>query len=141
MGFPAWDPVLIDFPGPLDVRWYGLMYVVAFVVGQIIFTRLARAKFLPVEPDRVADLIFYTVIGTILGVRSPVTGHFTAECTRPPEGGRLTCIEEHVWHIEDGRLVKFTVTYLDNAPFPRPYTGILLDPPGLRLGRDRRGHR
>jgi phosphatidylglycerol:prolipoprotein diacylglycerol transferase len=67
--FPAWDPVLLDLPGPLDVRWYGLMYIVGFVVGQVVLLRLARARFLPVAPERIADLIFWLVLGVILGGR------------------------------------------------------------------------
>ncbi|MBL8736299.1 MAG: prolipoprotein diacylglyceryl transferase [Planctomycetes bacterium] len=70
MQFPAWDPVLIDIPGlPIDVRWYGLMYVVGFVVGQWILVRLARAGFLPIKPEVVPDLVFYCVIGVMLGGR------------------------------------------------------------------------
>lgn len=70
MDFPAWDPVLFDIPGlPIDIRWYGLMYVVGFLAGQAILTRLARAGFFPVAPERVGDLIFYTVIGVLLGGR------------------------------------------------------------------------
>lgn len=67
--FPAWDPVLLDLPGPLDVRWYGLMYVVGFVVGQWILTRIAGTRVFPVAKEKVGDLIFYLVIGVILGGR------------------------------------------------------------------------
>ncbi len=70
--------------------------------------------------------------GRILGEFVSATGHWTNECTRP-EGGVFTCIEEDIWHLEDGRLLKFTVIFTGQG-FPRPYTGILLDPPGLRLG-------
>lgn len=70
MDFPAWDPVLFDLPGPLDIRWYGLMYVVGFVVAQWILTRLARAGFFPVDPKVAPDLIFYCVIGVMLGGRT-----------------------------------------------------------------------
>jgi hypothetical protein len=76
--------------------------------------------------------------GTILGEPASATGHYTLECTRPPV--RLACSEEDVWHLEDGRLLKFSATWIGTR-FPRPYTGILLDPPGLRLGRDRRSRR
>jgi phosphatidylglycerol:prolipoprotein diacylglycerol transferase len=70
MDFPAWDPVLLDIPGlPIDVRWYGLMYIVAFVVGQWILVRLARSGFFPVTPQAAADLIFYCVFGVMLGGR------------------------------------------------------------------------
>ena len=74
--------------------------------------------------------------GQILGEPATATGHFTQECTRSE--GVFTCTEEDVWHLEDGRLLKFTMTYLTGL-FPIPYTGFLLDPPGLRLGPKIRG--
>lgn len=71
MQFPGWDPVLWDIPFlPIDIRWYGLMYVVGFVVGQWILMRLARRGFLPIAKEAVADLIFYCVIGVMLGGRT-----------------------------------------------------------------------
>jgi phosphatidylglycerol:prolipoprotein diacylglycerol transferase len=71
MEFPAWDPVLFDIPGlPIDIRWYGLMYVVGFVCGQWILVRLARAGFFPVRPEAAPDLIFYCVFGVMLGGRT-----------------------------------------------------------------------
>jgi phosphatidylglycerol:prolipoprotein diacylglycerol transferase len=71
MDFPAWDPVLIDIPGlPIDIRWYGLMYVVAFVVGQWLLVRMARAKFLPIPEEKVADLVLWLVLGVMLGGRT-----------------------------------------------------------------------
>ncbi|HZN39462.1 MAG TPA: prolipoprotein diacylglyceryl transferase [Planctomycetota bacterium] len=71
MQFPAWDPVLFDIPGlPIDIRWYGMMYVVGFVIGQWILVRLARAHFFPGKPELAADLIFYLVLGVMLGGRT-----------------------------------------------------------------------
>ena len=67
--FPAWDPVLIPIAGPISVRYYGLMYIVGFVAAQMILSRLARARFLPLDPQKVTDFIFYAVLGTILGGR------------------------------------------------------------------------
>ena len=67
--YPFIDPVAIDLPGPLDVRWYGLGYMVAFGVGFLILRRLARRRFLRLEPDAVGDLIFALVLGVILGGR------------------------------------------------------------------------
>src|SRR5258708_3713398 len=70
MDFPAWDPVLIDIPGlPIAIRWYGLMYVVGFIVGQWLLVRLARARFLPVAEDKAPDLVLYLVFGVLLGGR------------------------------------------------------------------------
>ena len=71
MDFPAWDPVLFDIPFlPIDIRWYGMMYVVGFVFGQWIFVRLARRGFFPVSPEAAPDLIFYCVFGVMLGGRA-----------------------------------------------------------------------
>lgn len=67
--FPAWDPVLLDLPGPVDVRWYGLMYIAGFVIAQFVVTRLARARFLPVDPERVGDLMIALLLGVIVGGR------------------------------------------------------------------------
>jgi len=69
MEFPAWDPVLLDIPGAIDIRWYGLMYVVGFVVGQLILVRLARARFWPVSVQQAPDLIVWLVLGVMLGGR------------------------------------------------------------------------
>ena len=70
MEFPAWDPVLFDIPFlPIDIRWYGMMYVVGFVCAQWIFVRLARRGFFPVSPEAAPDLIFYCVFGVMLGGR------------------------------------------------------------------------
>jgi phosphatidylglycerol:prolipoprotein diacylglycerol transferase len=70
MQFPAWDPVLFDIPGlPIDIRWYGMMYVVGFVVAQFVLVRLARSGFLPVKPEVAPDIIFYCVFGVMLGGR------------------------------------------------------------------------
>ena len=72
MQFPGWDPVLFDLPIPglpIDVRWYGLMYVVAFLCAQWIMVRLARRGFFSVPPQQAPDLILYTVVGVMLGGR------------------------------------------------------------------------
>ncbi len=71
MDFPGWDPVLLDIPWlPIDVRWYGLMYVVGFVCAQWILVRLARRGFFPVPPEAAGDLVFYCVFGVLLGGRT-----------------------------------------------------------------------
>ncbi|MEE2887358.1 MAG: prolipoprotein diacylglyceryl transferase [Planctomycetota bacterium] len=69
VAFPAWDPVFLDLWGPLDLRYYGLMYVVGFVAGQYILTQLARHGFLPMPREKVGDLIFALILGVVLGGR------------------------------------------------------------------------
>lgn len=67
--YPQIDPVALDFPGPVDVRWYGLMYLVGFAIAYYVLRRLARERFLHLDPDAVGDLIFALVFGVILGGR------------------------------------------------------------------------
>jgi phosphatidylglycerol:prolipoprotein diacylglycerol transferase len=67
--YPHIDPVAIDLPGPLDVRWYGLGYMVGFGAAYLILRALARRGFLRLDPDAVGDLIFALVLGVILGGR------------------------------------------------------------------------
>ncbi len=68
---PMPDPVALAI-GPLAVRWYGLMYLVAFV--QVILLGRLRAR----QPhmaaagwraDDVDDLLFYGVLGVVIGGR------------------------------------------------------------------------
>lgn len=69
VSFPWIDPVPIDLPGPLDVRWYGLMYLAGFAVAFFVLRWLAREKFLRLEPEAVGELIFAMVLGVMLGGR------------------------------------------------------------------------
>lgn len=68
--FPWIDPVALELPGPLDLRWYGLMYGVGFAVAYVVLRRLARDGFLRLDPQRVGDLIFVLVLGVFLGGRA-----------------------------------------------------------------------
>ncbi|HEV2145849.1 MAG TPA: prolipoprotein diacylglyceryl transferase [Longimicrobiaceae bacterium] len=67
--FPRIDPVALDLPGPIDVRWYGLGYLAGFFVAYVILRRLAQSGFLRMEPDAAGDLITALVLGVILGGR------------------------------------------------------------------------
>ncbi|HEX8906437.1 MAG TPA: prolipoprotein diacylglyceryl transferase, partial [Longimicrobiaceae bacterium] len=67
--YPHIDPVALDLPGPLDIRWYGLGYMVGFGAAYLILRALARRGFLRLEPDAIGDLIFALVLGVILGGR------------------------------------------------------------------------
>jgi hypothetical protein len=67
--------------------------------------------------------------GTILGEAASATAHYTLDCTGPFQ--MQTCILEYVWHLEDGRLLKISGTWVEGDGDPTmPYTGFLLDPPG-----------
>ncbi len=66
---PQFDPVLFSL-GPVAVRWYGLMYVVAFVAF-VVLGKLRARKGLGngVTEEGVDDMLLYGVLGVILGGR------------------------------------------------------------------------
>ena len=53
--------------GPFAVRFYGLMYVTALLVGIWLLSLEAKRRGLP--PDRMVDLAFYMFVGGLLGGR------------------------------------------------------------------------
>jgi len=66
---PQFDPVALSV-GPLSVRWYGLMYLAAFVLFVVLGRRhAARRPELGWDARQIDDLLFYGVLGVIIGGR------------------------------------------------------------------------
>ena len=66
--YPEIDPVALSV-GPLKVHWYGLMYLIAFVLFWWLGQRRARRDDYPLTPEEVSDFLFYGALGVILGGR------------------------------------------------------------------------
>jgi phosphatidylglycerol:prolipoprotein diacylglycerol transferase len=65
---PQFDPVAFSI-GPLAVRWYGLMYLVGFVLFLLLGRLRAREAWRGVSARDVEDLLFWGVFGVIVGGR------------------------------------------------------------------------
>jgi phosphatidylglycerol:prolipoprotein diacylglycerol transferase len=69
LSYPNIDPVAIRI-GPIAVHWYGLMYLVAFglvyLLGRV---RINNGKTTQFTVRDLEDLIFYCVVGVVLGGR------------------------------------------------------------------------
>jgi len=65
---PDIDPIAISI-GPLDVRWYGLMYFIGFLGGGLLGVYRARMPGSGWKGEEVWDLLFYIAIGTVVGGR------------------------------------------------------------------------
>ncbi len=63
------DPVIFSL-GPLQVRWYGLMYVLGFLIGAKILFKLAVEGFLQIAPEKADLLMTYVLVGMIIFARS-----------------------------------------------------------------------
>ena len=65
---PQFDPVAFSL-GPLSVRWYGLMYLVAFVQFIVLGRYRVRTRPGLLTVGQLDDLLFYGMLGVIVGGR------------------------------------------------------------------------
>jgi len=65
---PNFDPIAFHL-GPLAVRWYGLMYLVGFIIFSVLGRLRARDGWRGVSVQDVDDLLFWGVFGVIVGGR------------------------------------------------------------------------
>jgi len=68
MNFPAIDPVFLRI-GPLEMRWYGLMYIFAFTSAYFIIRSAVSKRSIALTKDDIADLVFAVALGIIIGGR------------------------------------------------------------------------
>jgi len=68
MEFPNIDPVAISL-GPVQIHWYGLMYMIGFAAAWLLIRRFAKKPGSGWTLGQVDDLIFYCALGVVLGGR------------------------------------------------------------------------
>ncbi|MDR0377355.1 MAG: prolipoprotein diacylglyceryl transferase [Spirochaetaceae bacterium] len=65
--FPSWlHPEII--PG-LPIRWYGLMYLVAFAIAFLLYRKQVRERNFPMNEDELSGLFVAGIAGLIIGAR------------------------------------------------------------------------
>jgi len=62
------DPVLLRL-GPFEIRYYGLFFVIGFILAYFILNYLAKRKELSISKDDISDFLLYIILGTIFGAR------------------------------------------------------------------------
>lgn len=66
---PRFDPVALQL-GPIAIHWYGLMYLLAFGLFLLLGRwRIAQQPWTAWSPKMLDDVLFYGVLGVILGGR------------------------------------------------------------------------
>ena len=141
MTYPHFDPVAIAI-GPLQVHWYGLMYLLAFLTGWgLAHWRASRPAWRAIgwSAQHVDDLVAWIMIGVVAGGRlGYVLFYDLAAYIREPleivriwnggmsfHGGLLGVIlAVWLWSRRRG------FAFLDVMDFIAPFT-----PPGLLFGR------
>lgn len=63
------DPVVLKFTDALAVRWYGLAYLLGFLVGWWVLRLMSRRGLTPLSPQRIADVMLAMVVGVVVGGR------------------------------------------------------------------------
>ena len=66
--YPAINPVALSL-GPLQIHWYGIMYLLAFAGAYMLAARNSQRPWAPIKRSQVEDLITYGAWGVILGGR------------------------------------------------------------------------
>jgi len=68
VNYPQIDPVIFRI-GPLAVRWYGMMYLLGFVGSYFMMGHIARLRNYAITKEGISDLLFYAVLGVVVGGR------------------------------------------------------------------------
>ena len=64
------SPFIVEFANGFGLRWYGLAYVTAFLLGYWLYRRLTERGYVDMHPDQVSDFITWAaVFGVMLGGR------------------------------------------------------------------------
>ena len=66
--FPKFDPVIFHL-GPIALRWYGMAYLVGFVIAYLWLLRLAKRGVLRIAPPLVGDFVTWMAFGVFIGGR------------------------------------------------------------------------
>ena len=121
---PEFDPIAIQI-GPVAVRWYGLMYLVGFIGGLLLARwRVRRHPDLGWSKHDIDDLLFYCIIGVVLGGRlgyvlfyklgeylhDPIKILYLWEGGMSFHGGFLGVILAMAWYARRSRRHWFAVT-------------------------------
>ena len=62
------DPTLLSF-GPLEIRWYGLVYVLGFFFSIFWMNYFRKKGQLKLSKDEIWDFAFYLMLGVLVGAR------------------------------------------------------------------------
>ena len=60
------NPILLDL-GPLQLRWYGLLFVGSFFLGAMILNWIYKRE--GRDPDLIEHLLIYLMVGAVIGSR------------------------------------------------------------------------
>ena len=66
--YPSINPTIVKL-GPIQIRWYGVMYILGFTISYLLVKYQIRKKRLGIDSAVINDLFLYLIIGLIVGAR------------------------------------------------------------------------
>ena len=66
---PNIDPVIFRIWGPLQIRWYSLLYISGFFVARALMRKLSREERFQFTADDVEQWILWGLVGVVVGAR------------------------------------------------------------------------
>ena len=66
--YPDIDPVFLEL-GPIQLRWYGLMYLIGLTAAYFLIKQKVARKELPLAPEQIYDMVIFAAFGVFLGGR------------------------------------------------------------------------
>lgn len=73
------SPFLIQFGDSFGIRWYGLAYIGGFFITSWYLGRYAKANYHALNKDEQSNLLFYLILGVIIGGRLGYFVFYTPE--------------------------------------------------------------
>jgi phosphatidylglycerol---prolipoprotein diacylglyceryl transferase len=138
LNYPDIDPVAFSI-GPLQLRWYGLMYIIGFGAAWFLARYRAGKPGSGWTKSELPDLITYCALGVIIGARLGYVlfYDFSGFISRPWEA---LMIWKGGMSFHGGMLGVIFCLYLYSLKTKRPFTAVTdfvapLAPLGLMLGR------
>ena len=68
IAYPNINPIAVDL-GFISVHWYGVSYVVGILTAWLLLRYRARYLQVSLDNEQIADLVFFVVLGIIIGGR------------------------------------------------------------------------
>ena len=66
--FPDINPTLVKI-GFLEIRWYGLLYIISFIVGYFFLKKMFAMKDIKLKKEDYENFLFYIMLGIVIGGR------------------------------------------------------------------------
>lgn len=136
--YPSFNPIAFSL-GPIAVHWYGIMYLLGFLIAWALAKWRVKHYHLPWTSEAIGDLIFFSAVGVIVGGRlGYLLFYDTSQLWTHPLD--IFKIWEGGMSFHGGFLGVILAVYLFARKFKKPFWNVAdflipLVPLGLAAGR------